>query len=63
MPGNRHECPILYELVDGFSSAVSRDWMKVPIVDRGLIDGAQIARLKTAYGIDTVVPLKKNMDA
>lgn len=63
VPGNRHECPILYELVDGFVSAVSRDWMKVLIVDRGLIDGAQIARLKTAYGIDTVVPLKKNMDA
>ena len=61
--GNRHECPILYELVDGFAGAVSRDWMKVLIVDRGLIDGAQIARLKTAYGIDTVVPLKKNMDA
>ena len=63
VPGNRHECPILYELVDGFVSAVSRDWMKVLIVDRGLIDGAQIARLKTAYGIDTVVPLKKNMAA
>ena len=62
-PGNQHECPILYELVDGFAGAVSRDWMKVLIVDRGLIDGAQIARLKTAYAIDTVVPLKKNRDA
>jgi hypothetical protein len=63
VPGNQHECPILYELVDGFVKAVSHGWMKVLIVDRGLIDGAQIARLKTAYKIDTVVPLKKNMNA
>jgi hypothetical protein len=62
-PGNRHECPILYELVDGFVRAVDRGWMKVLVVDRGLIDGANIARLKTSYNIDTVVPLRKNMDA
>jgi hypothetical protein len=62
-PGNRHECPILYELVDGFVKAVDRGWMKVLVVDRGLIDGANIARLKTSYNIDTVVPLRKNMDA
>src|SRR5712691_3762137 len=63
VPGNQHECPILYELVDGFVKAVSRGWMKVLIVDRGLIDGANMARLKTSYQIDTVVPLKKSMNA
>src|SRR3989442_7929364 len=63
VPGNQHECPILYELVDGFVKAVSCGWMKALIVDRGLIDGAKIARLKTCYKIDTVVSLKKNMDA
>lgn len=63
VPGNRHECPILYELVDGFVRAVERGWMKVLMVDRGLIDGANIGRLKTDYRIDTIVPLKKNMDA
>ena len=62
-PGNQHECPILHELLDGFACTVSRDWMKVLIVGRGLIEGARIARWKTAYAIDTVVPLKKNMDA
>ena len=61
--GNRHECPILYELVDDFVKAVDRGWMKVLVVDRGLIDGANMARLKTAYHIDTVVPLRKNMNA
>ena len=63
VPGNRHECPILYELVDGFVKAVDRGWMKVLMVDRGLIDGANIGRLKRDYQVDTVVPLKKNMNA
>jgi len=63
VPGNRHECPILYELVDGFVKAVDRGWMKILMVDRGLIDGANIGRLKRDHQVDTVVPLKKNMDA
>ncbi len=63
VPGNRHEYPILYELVDDFVKAVDRGWMKVLVVDRGLIDGANMARLKTSYHIDTIVPLRKNMDA
>lgn len=63
VPGNRHECPILYELVDGFVKAVDRGWMKILMVDRGLIDGANIGRLKRDDQVDTVVPLKKNMDA
>ncbi len=61
--GNRHECPILYELVDGFVKAVDRGWMKVLMVDRGLIDGGNIGRLKRDYQVDTVVPLKRNMGA
>ena len=63
VPGNQHECPILYELVDGFVKAVGRGWMKVLIIDRGLIDGPNMGRLKTSCQIDTVVPLRKNMNA
>jgi Transposase DDE domain len=63
VPGNKHECPILYEMVDDFVKAVERGRMKVLMVDRGLIDGANMGRLKTDYRIDTVVPLKKSMDA
>ena len=63
VPGNKHECPILYELVDGFVKAVDRGWMKILMVDRGLIDGPNIGRLKRDYQVDTVVPLKKNMNA
>ncbi len=63
VPGNDHECPILYEMVDDFVKAVDRGRMKVLMVDRGLLDGPNMGRLKTDYNIDTVVPLKKNMDA
>ena len=61
--GNRHECPILYELVEGCVKAAGRGVMRVLIVDRGLLDGPSIGRLKTKYHIDTVVPLRENMDA
>jgi hypothetical protein len=62
VPGRRHECPLLYELVDEVVGAVGRDVMKVLIVDRGFIDGAQMGRLKQNYRIDTIVPLRTNMD-
>jgi len=61
--GNQHECPLLYELVDGFVKAVGRGVMKVLILDRGLWDGPAIGRLKTEPHMDTVIPLKTNMDA
>jgi len=60
--GRRHECPILYGLVDELVKAVGPRVMKTLIVDRGLIDGTQIGRLKQRYGIDTIVPLRTNMD-
>jgi hypothetical protein len=36
--------------------------MKRLILDRGFIDGEQSARLKKSYKIDTLIPLRKNMD-
>jgi hypothetical protein len=63
VPGNKHECPILYELVEGLVRAVGRGVMRVLIVDRGLLDGPAIGRLKLQHKIDTVVPLRTNMDA
>lgn len=56
------ECPILYELVEEFVRAVYKGFIKVLIVDRGLIDGERIGHLKQKLGIDTIVPLRKNMD-
>jgi Transposase DDE domain len=63
VPGNQHECPLLYELVDGFVKAVGTGVMKVLILERGLLDGPALGRLKTQHHIDTVIPLKSNMHA
>ena len=59
---NQAEGPALWELVDAFVAAVGRGVMKVLVVDRGFIDGPQMGRLKTEYGVDTVIPIRKNMD-
>ena len=62
VPGRRHECPILYELVDEVVRAVGRDVIKVLILDRGFIDGAQMGRLQQDYRIETILPVRSNMD-
>jgi hypothetical protein len=60
--GNSNEGPILWGLVDGFVEAVGRGVLKRLILDRGFIDGKQLGRCKEEYGIDVLIPLKKNMD-
>jgi hypothetical protein len=62
VPGRRHECPILYDLVEEVARAVHKNFLKVLIVDRGLIDGERMGRLKQQFAIDTIVPLRTNMD-
>jgi hypothetical protein len=59
--GRRHECPILYELVEEVVRAVHQGFIKILIVDRGLIDGPRMGYLKQKLGIDTIVPLRANM--
>ena len=59
---NRHELPILYDLVEQFVRQVGPGVMKKLILDRGFIDGARIAYCKTVLGVDVLIPLKKNMD-
>jgi hypothetical protein len=60
--GRRHECPILYELVEEVVRAVHKGVIKILIVDRGLIDGERMGHLKQKLAIDTIVPLRTNMD-
>jgi len=60
--GRRHESPILYELVEEVVRAVHKGFIKVLIVDRGLIDGERMGYLKQKLAIDTIVPLRRNMD-
>jgi len=51
----------LWELVDTFVAAVGRGVLKILVLDRGFIDGPQMGRLKTEYGIDTVIPIRSDM--
>lgn len=60
--GNVHECPVLYELVENFVKAVGVGVMKLLILDRGFIDGQNISRCKQQWGIDVLIPIKKNMN-
>ncbi len=62
VPGNRHELPVLYQLVHDFVQRVGPGVMKKLILDRGFLDGGRIAYCKSALGVDVLIPLKKNMD-
>jgi hypothetical protein len=50
-------------LVRNFVRAVGGGVIKELILDRGFIDGRLITDMKRLYGIDVLIPLKKNMDA
>jgi Transposase DDE domain len=62
LPGNAHECPVLYQLVENFVRAVGPGVMKLLILDRGFIDGKKLSRCKQEFGVDVLIPIKKNMD-
>lgn len=61
-PGNAHELPILYQLVEEFVRRMGPGVLKKLILDRGFIDGARIAYCKSVLAVDVLVPLKKKMD-
>jgi len=62
VPGNDHECPILYKLVKQFLDTVGKGVMKRLILDRGFLDGKAISICKEEYGIDVLIPIRRNMD-
>jgi hypothetical protein len=62
LPGNAHECPVLYELVENFVKQVGKGVIKRLILDRGFIDGKNITRCKQQWGIDVLLPMKRKMD-
>ena len=62
VPGNAHECPVLYQLVEQWVRQVGRGVIKLLILDRGFIDGKNISRCKQEWGIDVLLPMKKRMD-
>lgn len=60
--GNESEATALWPLIDTFVEVAGRSVMKVLLLDRGFINGPQIGRLKQDYGIDTVIPIRSDMD-
>jgi len=60
--GNDHECPVLYDLVKQFVETVGKGVMKRLILDRGFLDGKAISLCKKQYGIDILIPIRRNMD-
>jgi hypothetical protein len=62
VPGNAHESPVLYELVRQFVETMGKGVMKRLILDRGFLDGKSISNCKKDYGIDVLIPVRRNMD-
>jgi len=61
--GKVHDKVLGKEMVEDFVSEVGKGKIKLLILDRGFLDGRMIADFKNDYGIDTLIPLKKNMAA
>jgi hypothetical protein len=62
VPGNAHECPVLYQWVEQFVGQAGQGVIKLLILDRGFIDGKNISRCKQEWGIDVLLPMKKKMN-
>jgi hypothetical protein len=62
VPGNEHECPILWEMVDEFVSVMGKGVIKDLILDRGFLDGEAIAKAKSRYDIDVTIGVRRNMN-
>lgn len=62
VPGNDHECPVLWEMVDEFVSVMGKGVIKDLILDRGFLDGSAIAKAKTQHQIDVTIGVKRNMN-
>lgn len=60
--GRDNACPVLYELVRQFVQKVGKGVMKRLILDRGFLDGKAISTCKREYGIDVLIPVRRNMD-
>ncbi len=59
---NESEATALWPLLNTFLAAVGPGVMKVLLVDRGFLNGPEIGRLKRDHGIDTVIPIRSDMN-
>jgi hypothetical protein len=62
VPGKDHESPILYRMIEQFVEYHGKGIIKKLLLDRGFLDGIQIGRCKQEWGIDILMPVRRNMD-
>ena len=60
--GKYYEKPMGEKLADDFVADVGKGKIKTLITNKAFLDRKMISRFKTNYCIDTLIPLKKNMD-
>lgn len=60
--GKDHECPLLYRMVEQFVGFHGKGIIKLLILDRGFLDGPNIGRCKQEWGIDVLIPARRDMD-
>jgi len=60
--GKDHEGPILYDMVEQFVGFHGKGTLKKLILDRGFLDGPHIGRCKQQWGIDVLIPARRDMD-
>lgn len=60
--GKDHECPILYSMVEQFVGFHGKGVIKKLILDRGFLDGPNIGRCRQEWGIDVLIPARRDMD-
>jgi hypothetical protein len=59
---NEAEATAFWPLLDTFLATVGPGVMKVLLLDRGFLNGPQMGRLKRDHAIDTVIPIRSDMD-
>jgi Transposase DDE domain len=59
---NESEATTLWPMLDLFFATVGPGVMKILLLDRGFINGEQMGRLKRDHHVDTVIPIRSNMN-
>jgi len=59
--GEKKEGPLLWDMVEEFNIRFP-GVMKKLILDRGFINGEKMGESKQRFGVDTIIPVRKNMD-
>jgi hypothetical protein len=59
---NESEATALWPMLDTFLATMGAGVMKILLLDRGFINGEQMGRLKRDHHIDTVIPIRSDMN-